>query len=155
MKAKGYTLIEILMVMAVVALLFGVGYAGYRDFSRRQALAGAIKVIQGDLRQAQQFALSGKKPDAGCPTLDGISFEVAEPNTYSINYICSGINAGEMKSETLSSDISLVNSHNPLVFRVLGLGTNIESSGSALITLTQTSTGRSSTIIVGAGGDIR
>ena len=47
-NSKGYTLIEILVVISIMAILFTVGFAGYRDFSRRQVLLGAVNQIQGD-----------------------------------------------------------------------------------------------------------
>ena len=35
-----YTLIEILVALTIVGLIFGIGYVNFRDFARRQALAG-------------------------------------------------------------------------------------------------------------------
>ena len=67
-KKSGFTLIEILVSMTIIGFLFSFGYASFRDFSRRQALAGVVKQVQGDLRLAQQKALSGEKP-SGCTTL--------------------------------------------------------------------------------------
>ena len=63
MRQNGYTLIEILVVITIMATLFGFGYANFRDFSRRQALQGAVKQVQGSLRKVQQSAISGVKPN--------------------------------------------------------------------------------------------
>ena len=45
---KGYTLIEILVGLAIIGLLFSFGFVSFRDYSRRQTLAGAVKEVQGD-----------------------------------------------------------------------------------------------------------
>ena len=68
---SAYTLIEILVGLTIVGLLFGFGFVSFRDFSRRQTLAGSAKKVQGDLRLTQESALSGKKPsdfDCNPPT---------------------------------------------------------------------------------------
>ncbi|MFZ3130894.1 MAG: type II secretion system protein [Desulfosporosinus sp.] len=157
MKASGYTLIEILVVLTVIGILFGVGFVGYRDFGRRQALAGAVKMVQGDLRVAQQNALSGIKPTgAACNsprTLSGYHFKVITDSKYQIQALCSGgsitINDVNMPPNIkISTPLP-----NPILFKILGMGTDI-SVGGASITLTQGSTGKTQTISIGSGGDI-
>jgi len=159
MSPKGYTLVEILVALTVIGILFGAGFVGYRDFSRRQALAGAAKIIQGDMRKAQQNALSGIKPsDPKCndpQTLIGYYFYVEPAGSgYNVQANCSG---GQVQ---VGNDISLpegitisVPTPNPILFQVLGLGTNI--SGSTTLTVTQALTGYSATITIGSGGDIK
>jgi len=155
---KAYTLIEILVVLTIIGILFTVGYAGYRDFGRRQALAGAAKIVQGDLRKAQQNALSGQKPShifCNNPrTLDGYFFRVNSETSYEIGASCSG---GDVVTETITvpGNISISSpTVNPILFKILGTGTNI-SSGDAQIILTQDVTGNTLTINIGPGGDIR
>ena len=85
-KYAGYTLIEILVSLPIVGLIFGIGYVNFRDFSRRQALAGVARMVKGDLRLAQEQALAGKKPThAFCnPSnqLDGFNFRVVSSQSY-------------------------------------------------------------------------
>lgn len=157
MKGKGYTLIEILIVLTIVGLLFSVGYASYRDFSRRQTLAGVAKTLQGDLRKAQQNAMSGIKPTGNMcndpNTLSGYSFDIYSNGRYQINALCTG-GAIVTNDITLSSDITIASSLDPILFKVLGSGTNIPEGG-AVITLTQISTGNTQTVLVGTGGDVK
>jgi prepilin-type N-terminal cleavage/methylation domain len=47
-SVRAYTLIEVLVVLSIIGVLFGIGYVSYRDFSRRQELAGVAKNIQGE-----------------------------------------------------------------------------------------------------------
>lgn len=158
-KLKGYTLIEILIVLTVVAILFGAGFVGYRDFSRRQVVLGAAKIIQGDLRRAQQNALSGIKPDdpkcTNPNTLTGYNFKVASGTTYSIEADCSGGTVKIGDDHLLPNGIHMtVPSPNPILFRILGLGTNITGTDTS-INLTQDLTTNTSTILIGSGGDIK
>jgi prepilin-type N-terminal cleavage/methylation domain-containing protein len=164
---RAYTLIEILVTLTIVGILFTVGYVGFRDFSRRQALAGAVKEIQGNLSLTQGYALAGQKPDnifcsdpnsSDPPNLIGYNFNVVSSSEYKIEAVCTG---GTVLQEDFnldaSSGISIgISPTNPVLFKVLGAGTNIpaESSGD-VITLTQAGTNNQATITVGAGGEIR
>ena len=160
--SKGYTLIEILVGLTIISLLFSMGFVSYRDFSRRQALNGAAKTVQGDLRLTQQQALSGQKPDDGnCNTpnlLNGYNFRVDSSSSYAVEAACSGGGGTnvEVKSVDLPSGVSISTpSPNPILFKVLGQGTNIASGGSAVVTLTQTGVSSPITITITAGGEIK
>ncbi|HJY98634.1 MAG TPA: prepilin-type N-terminal cleavage/methylation domain-containing protein [Patescibacteria group bacterium] len=155
-KLSGYTLIEILVGLTIIGLLFGIGYVNFRDFSRRQAIAGAGKLIQGDLRIAQQLALVGQKPDQSC-ILTGYNFDVdSAARSYSIYALCETGPATEVtKTVTLPPGIQIAApSPNPILFKVLGTGTNL-TSGTADIVLTQDLTANQYTVTVGSGGEIR
>jgi len=156
---KGYTLIEILVVLTVIGILFGAGFVGYRDFSRRQALAGAVKLVNGDLRMAQQNALSGNKPTGaacgGTQTLSGYYFRVVSTTRYQVQAFCSG-GSITISDVNMPPNITISTpSPNPILFKVLGMGTNIPSGGTS-ITLTQGFTGQTPQVIsIGPGGDIK
>lgn len=154
MTKNGYTLIEILVGITIIGILFGIGYVSFREFSRRQAVAGAAKQIRGDLRLAQEQALAGKKPE-GCASkqLDSYSFSVSLPRSYTVQASCA---TDPSKSVTLSSDLTIVApSPNPITFKALGQGTNISQSGTATLTLTQAGTNNRVDITVTAGGEIK
>ena len=152
-----YTLIEILVALTIVGLIFGIGYVNFRDFSRRQALAGTARSIMGDLRLAQEQALAGKKPvSAFCDSpnqLNGYNFRVINASSYRLAANCSGGNV-ETKLVTLPADITISSpSPNPITFKILGQGTNL--SADATITLTQTGTSNTRSITVTTGGEIK
>jgi prepilin-type N-terminal cleavage/methylation domain-containing protein len=155
-KKKGYTLIEILVSLSVIGIIFTFGYVSYRDFSRRQALADAAKLIQGDLRFAQQNALSGQKPD-GCgsnTTLESYGFDVISQNGYSIEANC-GSSPISVKDVTMPAGIALsVPSPNPLEFKVLGEGTNVGASDWEL-NIYQTGTELPAVVRVTSSGEIK
>ncbi len=157
---RAYTLIEILVGITVIALLFLFGYASFRDFSRRQAMNSAARTIRGDLRLAQEQALSGNKPanptDPKCEApnvLNGYYFRAAS-TSYAIEVACSG-GTVTAKNVNLPSDISLTApSPNPILFKVLGQGTNLTASDATII-LTQAGTLNTQTITVTSGGEIK
>lgn len=159
----GYTLIEILVGLTIIGLLFGFGYVSFRDFSRRQALSGTAKQVQGDLRLAQGDAISGQKPDdvncASPNTLDSYSFNIVSPSEYTIEANC--ISGGAtiaviVKDVNLPSDISISTPlPNPIKFKILSQGTNIAAGESAQLLLTQVGTNNQITVTVTSGGEIK
>ena len=156
-KKSGYTLIEVLVGLTIIGLIFSFGFVSFRDFARRQVLASAARALRGDLRLAQGQALAGKKPsDVFCNspnTLDGVNFRVVDPSNYTFEASCTG-GAVQIKSVDLPSDVSISTpSPNPILFRVLGRGTNI-AVGDVTITLTQSSTSSTADIVISANGEI-
>lgn len=154
----GFTLIELLIVIMVMFLLFGLGYANYRDFSRRQALLAVAREVKGDLRYAQGLALGGRKPPGvSCDApqvLDNYSFDVVAGGNYRIFADCSG---GDVliKDVQLPTNTTMSASSTPIVFKVLGHGTGIPAGGSVTLTLTQAVTGYTQTVTITFGGEIK
>ncbi|HET7098806.1 MAG TPA: prepilin-type N-terminal cleavage/methylation domain-containing protein [Patescibacteria group bacterium] len=165
-QIKGYTLIEILVGLTIIGVLFSLGYATFRDFSRREALSGTSKKIQGDLRLVQSMALSGQKPqfdNSGFPTslcappklLDGYSFQVYSTTEYKIEAKC-GASTVTVKDVVFPSSILISSpSPNPIIFKVLGSGTNIPAGQETVINITQAGTNNVATITITAGGEIK
>ncbi len=154
---KGYTLIEILITLTIIGLIFSFGYVSFRDFSQRQALTGVARSIKGDLRLAQELALSGNKPTPSCDSpnlLNGYYFRRNSNTNYTIEANCTGGAPSQVKTVNMPVDIVLTSfSVNPILFKILGEGTNI--TGSATITLTQTSSGNTRVITISQGGEIK
>ena len=157
---KAFTLIEILIAISIMGLVFGVGYASFRGFSRRQSLISFARKIKGDLSLARQKAMAGEKPESlSCNspnTLSGYNFRLVSNTNYVLEAVCSGgIVAVEGKDIDAPGGVSMsYPSPNPIVFKVLGSGTNIVSSD-AQITLTQTGTGNTISVYVTKGGEIK
>ena len=154
----GYTFIEVLVGITIVTLIFSFGYVGFRDFARRQAITSAVRNLKGELRLAQEQSLAGKKPDdISCDspnTLQGYYFRVTSPTTYEIEALCTG-GVVDVKEAEISSTLSLSTpTPNPILFKVLGQGTNI-ASGDATITITLTASGESQDITISETGEIQ
>lgn len=152
----GYTLIELMVSIGIMSLLFTLGYASLRDFSRRQALSAVERRLGGELRLAQEKALSGQKPvsDKCDPPqeLVGYQFKVVSDSQYVIEANCTG-GVVEVKSVSLPAGITIsYPTVNPILFRILGEGTNLTASSSSV--LTETASGRQVTVFVTEGGEV-
>lgn len=159
---KGFTLIEIVVVVATMAILFGLGYANYRDFQRRQQLDGVVREFKGNLRLAQQLALSGKKP-TGCTTLAGYRIRRNGTGAYEVVASCGGNERCSSDPDfcvnevVLPSNISIgtfaPSPGNRFMFQVLARGVNRDSN--TTITFTHDFANDTSDIVITPSGEIR
>ena len=148
MIRKGYTLIELLVVITISIIVFGVGMAGYREFSRRQALTGVLKQVKADLRLAQQLALTGQKPEV-CTKLIGYTFTTTSSN-YKIIANCSD---GNVENKSVDMPTNTTISAGSVIFKILGQGTSL--SVPLTFTIANSTAGTTGTVIVGTGGDVQ
>lgn len=155
---SGFTLIEILVALSIIGLIFGGGYASYREFSRRQELFQTAQLVRSDLLLAQQKALSGDKtPCLSSDALHGYLVRL-QTSSYDIYADCKGtagvIDIGEplIKFVNLPSQITNTSGEKIILFKVLGQGTNIATEES--IVLRQTATGKTATLKVTNAGKV-
>lgn len=152
--APGYSLIEILVTLAITAVLTSSGWAAFRTFNNNQKLAQAASTLRSDLRDAQNRALSGDKPGSGCTVLDGyrISFTGA---SYSIRAWC---NPQGGAGATKTVNLTAVQIPSPLpaaiLFKTLAQGTNITGSEDITLQL-KTDSSKTAVVRVNAAGEIR
>jgi len=152
---KGYTLIELLIVMAIMGILFTVGYLSFQDYSRRQTLLAAGRGVRVDIRTAIESAIAGNKPAACSNVLNGYQFWITSATTYEIDALCSAGNV-VVTSATIPTGITLTASiPNPVIFKVLAQGTNIPTGTTATILVKQTATGYIDTIRIGENGNVQ
>lgn len=146
----GYTLIELLVGISVIGIIFGIGFASYREFSRRQVLAQAASNLRSNLRLAQQKALAGEKPTGCTETLLGYTVSVTS-SSYSVYADCT---TQDPPAETRNfSGITVTTGTGTILFKILGQGTNL--GGDRAITLKQTQGGATAVITVTPSGEIR
>lgn len=160
----GFTLIELLISLGIMSVLLSLGYANYRQYTQSQEITSFSRNVMADLRQAQEYASSGKKPiDPKCDSpryLDAYSFKLTSATQYSIIAICSGgdVNVKGVNGST-GLTLQIVSSNpgspiNEIRFKPLGSGTNINPGEFAYVNIIQGTSLNKQTVTVGAGGDV-
>src|SRR3989344_898165 len=66
LKIQAFTLVELLITLAVLGTAVGVGTVSYVSFNERQIIKQTANDFKSNLRQNQQRALSGEKDAQSC-----------------------------------------------------------------------------------------
>ena len=91
-KSKGFTFIELLISVSIIAILSVISIASFQGATNRAAVKNSAQILKADLRKWQNFALSGAKdPAPGGPP------GCIDPNTYSYYWVHT---SGNMFSNT-------------------------------------------------------
>jgi len=134
---KGYTLIELLIVIAIIALFSGLSLAYYNNYTDDRKLAGEAKQLVDVLNLAYKKATAvDLTPNSSCSDFRGyvVTFPPLTPSTtYSLNFNCDGSN--QLVSQYSINIGVVINSAsvNSILFKPLSAGTNL--AGDATITL--------------------
>ncbi len=100
----GFTLIETIFALALLAFFFGIGVISYRNLNQRQLVTqNTLKVVES-LRFAQSMAMNNQKT-CGVGTLEGYLFE-RSGNSYDIKECCSGT-CNTLRSDSIASDLGV------------------------------------------------
>lgn len=153
---RGYTLIEIIIVLTISSLLFVGGYTQYREYSRRQVLNNTVEELKNNLNLARQLAFSGEKATSGCilasETLQGYQINFTS-SSYSIKSVCSSTATSNRSTFALPAAVTISTSGLPtisgttyVIYKVVGKGTNLSSNGT--ITVTDTVMNKTSTVVI-------
>lgn len=153
-KHKGFTLIEILVVISIASFLVTLGISSYMDFNRRQVLDQVAKNIVNDLRDLQSKASSGDKGPANtCSNaLKGWYFKIIDSAHYSLYGNCGS--DFSLKTVNLPANINIVSpvAGTTVLFKPLNLG--IDQNISIIVQYASDST-RQQSINLTTGGTIQ
>jgi len=131
---QGFTLIELVVVLSVIAILSTVGIAAFVNYSRTQTLNTAVLDLVSMLNVAKSRSMSQVKPAGGdCVThsLDGYKVTISPPQSYNLDAVCEGFSA-EIERENLPVNISFEEGiQTQFLFRTLTGG--VESPGTITI----------------------
>ena len=106
-RASGFTLVELIIVVAIVAVLSAVAIPSYRDYIIRTRVSEAALVSQSIRTSVELYASRhGRMPSA----LGSLSYVATTPASYATEYIGSiGYTGGDTVVIHFISDVSLGN----------------------------------------------
>ena len=82
-NSKGFTLIELIVVMAIIAIMTGIVFANYRNSQQQLALQRAASKLAQDVRRAQEMAMASEAFEGSIPEGGyGVYFTIIEPDHY-------------------------------------------------------------------------
>lgn len=161
-STRGFTLLELLITIAIIILVTGGAIASYRSFSTKQELVQEAQRVKNNLRAAQTAARSGSKPkDQACVIMDAIRVSFTSNVSYAIGAACNdGGNPPtpfivNEKTTTLGSSVTLSLYPAWLQFNVLSSGATFSNASSSVTICLTNSSQKSYKLVVKEGGEIQ
>jgi len=152
-SCSGFTLVELLVTLSIIALLFSLGLTQYNRFNRRQILIRAKDNLITELRLAQTKASASEKPsDCGAAPLLGHKLEFTSNRDYQIAAVCDGTSVVVKGDMFLPLGIVKESGPDEILFKVLSQGVDISGEQDIVIT---DDLGQSQTITVNSVGEIK
>ncbi len=162
-KSSGYTIIEIIISIFILAIIFSVVAANYRQYILKTSLDAVKSQIVSDIKLAQEYALAGKKPPS-CTGLNGYYFRIYSDTNPDLNYYRIYANCGstdilvkEVYLKSAAKQVLFTGSDTSpyLLFKILGGGTNITEGSSKVYTIKQQTSDTIKTITITSGGEVK
>lgn len=147
---RGFTLVELLIVVTILVLILGSGLASFTAFNRRERLKQTALTFKSNLRLAQTKAISAEKPLTGCTEFFGMRIAFTASG-YSMQHECTpeGL-VSTVSTVVLPSGVSFLAVPSDFSFRALSGTANI----SADRTITFTNTNKQYSIVVSPNGNV-
>ena len=155
---SGFTLVELLVALGIIAIVFSLSFAAYREFSRRQQLTEAVNVFKSNLFLAQQRALSGERSIcASGEVLNGYRVYFDNPASYIVFADCGKPwpqtwDDQPIKWVNLPSGITKSAGPADIYFKVLAQGTAFDKDETVIFT--QVSSGKILNVTITKTGSI-
>jgi len=161
---KGFTLVELLVALGVVAIVAGVGLTNLRGRNRDERVVESAEKLKQAFLQAKSQAQSGKKDCGACGAVSGVcgsgdvpllgwrvSLWGTTPPSYSILGICGAITFYTAGPISLSDGVAVGTvGGTSVLFTPRGLGTDLTGA----VAVTVSATGISRSFSIQANGEI-
>lgn len=127
MKARGFTLIEILLVVGLISVLAGIGMVTFNKANQRQKLAAQTEKIVDYLQKAQNYAVSGVTISG--TAVDAFYFEATRStNGFALGYRKTLVDTSLEGSLTLTEPVKFKGSGAFKIYFSLPLGKMVDAS---------------------------
>lgn len=157
---KGFTLIETIVVFAVISILSTIAVASFVDYNKTQNVQTAYSELSATLALARSRALSQVKPQQCASPLILNGYKVIlyiSDNTYKLYATCSGTDY-EIKKASLPKNIIFDGSQTTstvFYFAVITNGVSFDQTNAASASIYLTGYENTRTITVDKSGTIR
>ena len=116
MRERGFTILELIVVFAIIAILSTVGIAAFVSYGRTQALQTSVSEVSVLLNLAKSRSLSQIKPSVcASQILNGYQVVISLPDKYQMDVVCSGF-PYKIQGKTLPTNITFGNQTYPLSY---------------------------------------
>ncbi len=151
LSTAGFTLIELIVSIAILLLLIGGLLASYNNYTQGQQVRQSALTVKANLRLAQTWAFSALKPTSGCTELVGYTVGFSA-GAYTMQASCApeGM-AGLITTVSLPTGVTFSPVPQQLTFGVLAQG--LITPGAA-VTITLSGFNKTYQLVVSPGGDI-
>ncbi len=152
---KGFTLVELLVVMAVMGILLSLSYVTLLGAQRRSSLNSTVSVLVTDIKQQQLKTMTG---DTGGATPSGSYGLYFQPSRYTV-FHGTQYQAGQASNYVVNLDptvsfSSILFPNASLVFATVSGEVVNYASGSSSVIVKDTTSSEQKTIIVNQFGTI-
>lgn len=137
-KNSGFTVIEIVVVFAIVAVLSTIGIASFVTYNQTQILQNAESQLKSTLNLAKSRAFSQAKPgQCASMVLNGYRVTISFSNrSYTFEAICNGLSQNP-KTTTLHPDLrfdATLTNPTSYFFPVIVGGVQVQNEGTIVFT---------------------
>ncbi len=150
----GFTLIELVVVITIIALFAGISLANYGRFNEERKLGDETKELTTAFYLARSKAIAADEDDPSiCADFRGyqVNLDTSSPSSFSVERNC-GTDFTSILSHTLTPNVTLTASPTTVFFKPLSAGTDLTSP--LTITLENPTISKAVNIVVETSGVI-
>ena len=145
-RNNGFTLIEIIIVLAIIGILSGAGIAASLQFNRSQLLKNVAHDFANTLEVAKSRAASQVKPPECIGTLQAYRVYVTTSATqYKLRAMCSTTPL-EYPYKKLPAGVTMTRPIDTVIFPILSSSVGLDGNTSVIFTFTSDGASRSVTV---------
>lgn len=154
MNKHAFTLIEIVMVVAIMLILFQIAYVNLIGFQQNASVRASMRTFLSDMRQQQLRAMMGDTGGTGVITDYGIYLQTTKYTIYTGTTYTAGVATNFPVNLASNIRISVNTFTNSSIVFAKGSGDLSTSKSEETLTFSDTNSGKASTVHVNRLGVI-